>query len=53
MHQYDYVGVYKNPGDTAERLYSYCFNLYDNENNLLRTSGEKIHNSELDPGLDE
>lgn len=53
MHQYDYVGVYKNPGDMTERLYSYCFNLYDNENNLLRTSGEKIHNSELDPNLDE
>lgn len=53
MHQYDYVGVYRNPGDSTERLYSYRFNLYDNENNLLQTSNEKIHNAEIDIDLTE
>ena len=53
MHQYDYVGVYRNPGDSTERLYSYRFNLYDNENNLLQTSNEKIHNAEMDIDLTE
>lgn len=52
-HRYDYVGVYTNRGDSSERVYSYCFNLYDNNNNLLQTSGEKIHNTELDIDLKE
>ena len=51
MHQYDYVGKYINSGDTTEKLYSYCFNLYDSENVLIQSSGEKIHNSELDVDL--
>jgi len=45
--------VYRNPGDSTERLYSYRFNLYDNENNLLQTSNEKIHNAEMDIDLTE
>lgn len=47
MHQYDYIGVYSN-ADTSEKVYSYQFNLYDTKNNLLQTTGEKIHNAELD-----
>ena len=53
MHQYDYIGLYCNSGDSAERLYSYCFNLYDGNNNLIQSSGEKIHNAELDMTLSE
>jgi hypothetical protein len=51
MHQYDYVGIYENPRDPSERLYSYCFNLYDNKDTLIQTSGEQIHNVEIDTDL--
>ena len=51
MHQYDYIGLYSNPEDSTERLYSYHFNLYDNDSNLIQTSGEKIHNAENDISL--
>ena len=46
FHQYTYTGVYSQKGkDTTEKLYSYRFNLYDLNYNLILTSGEKIHNS--------
>ena len=46
FHQYTYTGVYSQKGkDTTEKLYSYKFNLYDLNYNLILTSGEKIHNS--------
>jgi hypothetical protein len=36
MHQYNYVGVYKpSPNDVSEKAYSYCLNLYDENNKLL------------------
>lgn len=48
-HNYQYAGLYsQESGDTTEKAYSYCFNLYDNEDNLIQTSGEQIHNSSLD-----
>lgn len=39
-----YVAPEKDPG---EKIYSYCFNLYE-DNNLLSTSGELLHNSNND-----
>ena len=45
MHNYQYYGVYSQEnGDTSEKVYSYCFNLYDDKDNILQTSGELIHN---------
>ena len=51
MHQYQYVGKYYQSGDKSERAYSYHFNLYDNNMNLIQTSGEQIHNSFNDTEL--
>lgn len=51
-HIYDYVGVYSQEGgDSTERVYSYCFNLYDENDNLIATSGNQIHNTTLDTNL--
>ena len=46
-HQYNYIGTYTNE-DLSEKVYTYCFNLYDNKNKLVETSGERFHNSEDD-----
>ena len=35
-------------GDITEKVYSYCFNLYDEGGNLIETSGEQLHNSSKD-----
>lgn len=51
MHQYEYIGSYIQTEDTSEKVYSYCFNLYDNNMKLIQTSGELIHNSSLDSSL--
>ena len=48
IHVYSYTGVYINNDDPSEKVYSYEFNLYDNTNNLVATSGEILHNSSLD-----
>lgn len=48
-----YTGIYKNSGDSTEKLYSYYFNIYDNSNNLIATSGEQLHNAEEDTSIDE
>lgn len=52
MNENVYVGVYSQARisetiarDVSEKVYSYCFNVYDNDGNLFDTSGEKIHNS--------
>lgn len=45
-HNYTYIGVYDQSGankDQFERVYSYKFNLYDVENNLIDTSGDLLH----------
>jgi hypothetical protein len=48
-HSYDYTGIYnQNAGDTTERVYSYRFDLYDNESKLINTSGELLHDSTQD-----
>lgn len=49
MHYYYYEGKYnQKDGDTTERVYSYRFNLYDENNNLIETSDEQLHNSSND-----
>lgn len=45
VHRYTYVGKYLNANDKSEKVYSYKFNLYDNNKNLIQTSGEQVHNS--------
>lgn len=45
MHNYQYYGIYSQEnGDHSEKVYSYCFYLYDDKDNIVDTSGEKIHN---------
>ena len=46
-HFYNYTGVYTND-DASEKVYSYEFNLYNNSNKLVASSGEQLHNSSLD-----
>lgn len=48
-----YTGIYKNNGDSTEKLYSYYFNIYDNSNKLVATSGEQLHNAEEDISINE
>lgn len=48
-HLYQYTGFYSQENkDFTEKVYSYIFNLYDKNKNLLKTSGEQIHNSSND-----
>lgn len=42
-----YVGKYMNE-DSTEKVYTYYFNIFDNENNLHETSGLLTHNSSKD-----
>ena len=50
-HKYQYIGKYTQSKDFSEKVYSYCFNVYDNNLNLIQTTGEQIHNSLLDTDL--
>ena len=50
MHNYTYTGIYK-PTDSTEKIYSYCFNLYDESGDLVHTSGELLHNTLNDEDL--
>lgn len=45
-----FIGLYQSPLDITEKMYSYCFSLYDGEGELIETSGEKLHNSTEDIG---
>lgn len=40
-------------GDITEKMYSYCFTLYDNNGEIIETTGEKLHNSTEDIGLEQ
>ena len=47
--QSNQVDTNGNPmGDITEKIYSYCFKLYDENNELVATSGEQIHNNSKD-----
>lgn len=52
-YTYNYTGYYEQiNGDNSEKVYSYQFDIYDNKNQLIISSGEKIHNSNLDTNID-
>ena len=42
-----FVGHYAN-SDISEKVYQYCFTLYDSLGNVLETSGKLLHNVSLD-----
>lgn len=52
INQTFYVGTYSqnrkadgSARDISEKVYSYCFYVYDADGNLVDTSGEQVHNS--------
>lgn len=48
-HQYKYFGFYSQEnGDKTEHAYSYQFDVYDENDNIVATSGEQLHNSSND-----
>lgn len=49
---YEYVGTYLQVHDMSEKVYSYEFNLYDEFDNVVATSGVNIHNNSTDIDLD-
>lgn len=51
-HVYTYYGYYKN-NDVTENVYSYKFDLYDDIDQLVVTSGELIHDNSNDDNLGE
>ena len=49
-HTYNYIGKYSQNqinGDTTEKVHSYCFDLYQ-DNELIKTTDWILHNSNLD-----
>lgn len=44
----EFIGVYKQTDDTAEKVYSSEFIITDAQGNLVATSGEILHNTEND-----
>ena len=48
-----YEGRYYNNGDVTEKLYSYRFDVYDNHDTLIVSSGDQLHNHETDIAIDE
>lgn len=53
LNRTEYIGIYRNAKDPGEKAYQYRFCLYDKNNELLETSGWKIHNSYEDASLTE
>lgn len=52
----EYVGIYSQAGegkDTTEKIYSYCFEITDSDNNIIATSGGQLHDSSKDISLTE
>lgn len=48
------IGEYTVPSDDQfEKIYMYQFDVYDLNDNLLMSSGEQLHNSETDNGLNQ
>lgn len=50
-HSYTYVGTYVNNNDPTEHEYSYNFSMYDENGDLVATSGDLLHNAEEDINL--
>lgn len=49
-HLYFYEGEYRND-DPNEGLYSYCFTIYDEKDNIISSSGDLIYNTALESEL--
>lgn len=52
----NYVGIYlqdEKEGDITEKIYSYCFTLYDSNGVIIETTGEQIHNHQNDTVLNQ
>lgn len=48
-HQFHYIGFYSQEnGDKTEQEYSYRFDIYDENDNIIATSGDQLHNSSND-----
>lgn len=47
-HTYEYTGIYKCEDDFTEKVYSYCFSLYNEKNEMIDTSDWMLHNSNND-----
>jgi hypothetical protein len=45
-----YHATYEN-ADVSEKLYTYNFTIYDNDNNIYETSGDLIHNGSTDENI--
>lgn len=51
-HKYEYYGFYSQEnGDSTEKAYQYRFDLYDNHDVLIASSGDQIHNVNNDVEL--
>ena len=48
----DYIGVHNQEVDLTENEYSYCFNLYNNKNELIETSDWQLHDSTISLDVD-
>ena len=49
LNNFNYSGKYSQAGgDESEKVYSYCFDLYDYDGNLVKTSGVQLHHNEND-----
>jgi hypothetical protein len=44
---FDWIGRYES-SDPSEKVYSYCFTIYDSNHDVFETSGELLHNSKND-----
>lgn len=48
-HQFHYIGFYSQEnGDKTEQEYSYRFDIYDENDDIIATSGDQLHNSSND-----
>ena len=47
VYRKTYIGIYEMTEDKTERPYSYIFNLFDMQRNLIETSSWKMHNSSV------
>ena len=51
-HKYEYIGFYsQEDGDSTEKAYLYRFDVYDNTDTLIASSGDQIHNANDDTEL--
>lgn len=48
-----YTGIYTNTGDSTEKIYTYYFNIYDNMDKLVYSTGDILHNYEEDSVINE